>query len=343
MRVAFLFNVRHTYPDPNDPASQRETDFDDPKTIEYITSHLRRCDYDVLPIEANEEAYLTLYKERDSIDIVFNYAEGIYGRDREAQIPAMLEMLRIPYTGSGPLTQSLGLHKVKAKEVALAHHIPTLPYQLFKSASDEILQELRFPLIVKPVAQGSSAGITNKSVVRSKEELILQIDWVISSFHQPALVEPFLSGREFSVPMIGNPPVLLPIIEADHSSLPKGYLPLDSLEVKWFLEEESPENHLRCPALIEDSLYKRIEEICLHTWEALEVRDWCRIDIRCDEYTNPYFLEINSPPGMIPPEISTTSYFPLAARVAGMEYDELLKKVLEIAIDRSHKNHSYSF
>ena len=336
LRLAFLFNTRRVS-NPNDPNFSLEADFDDSETIRVMTSHFEALGCRVLPIEADETAYEKLYKNKKEIDLVFNYAEGRYGADREAQLPAILEMLQIPYTGSGPLTQVLGLNKVKAKEVLSAHGVATLPFQLFKSGDETWSQELAFPVIVKPVAQGSSAGITNDSVVETETALRAQVKKIISQFNQPALVEPFLIGREFSVAMLGNPPQILPIIEANHATLPKKYKQLDSLEVKWLYEESGETGHLICPAQIEESLRKKIEEIVMAAWNYLEVRDWCRMDIRCDTEEKPYFLEMNSPAGMIPPEVSTTSYFPLAARAAEMEYEQLLETIITTARVRHGK------
>lgn len=332
--IAFLYNVRHSYPDPNDPRTQLETDFDDPPVIKKIIKHLRGLGYKIIPIEANEKAYLKLYRNRAKIDFAFNFSEGIYGKDRECQIPAMLEMLKIPYTGSSPLTQALVLNKAKAKEILSANNIAVLPFQIFKTGEEKFEGKFPFPIIVKPLSQGSGAGITNKSVVYDEKGLIEQAKFSIKTFKQPAMAEPFLQGREFSVAMIGNPPRILPIIEPDHSLLPKEYLPMDSLEVKWIFEEQSETNHLICPARVSDELKNKIEKICFDTWNALEIRDWCRIDLRCDDNETPYILEVNSPAGLLPPEISMTSYFPMAARVAGISYDELLQMILETGMAR---------
>lgn len=334
--IVLLYNQRHFYPDPNDPRTQLEADFDDPETTHWQIKYLKNLGYKVIPIEADETAYFKLYKIKKKIDLVFNISEGIYGLDREAQMPAILEMLKIPYLGSRPLTQAIVLDKAKTKEILIANNIPTLIFQVFKKENEKINEDLlKFPLIVKPIAQGSSAGITQESVVFDKERLIDQVKKTIEIFNQPVIVEPFLEGREFSVAMIGNPPEILPIIEPDHKILPKNYLPFDSLEVKWHLEEkENFKNYLQCPAKISKKLEDKIKDICFKAWRALEIRDWCRIDIKCDIKENPYILEINSPPGIIPPEVSMTSYFPLAARSAGINYGELMKKLINIALER---------
>ncbi|RPJ78928.1 MAG: hypothetical protein EHJ94_08770 [Deltaproteobacteria bacterium] len=112
---------------------------------------------------------------------------------------------------------------------------------------------------------------------------------------------------------------------------------MDSLEIKWIFEEQSETHHLVCPAILDDRTKKTIESIALKTWKALQIRDWCRMDMRCDKNGNPYVLDVNSPPGIIPPEISTTSYFPMAARAAGIGYDQLLQKLIQTALDRYQK------
>ncbi len=336
MNIAFLYNVRRHYPDPNNSKSQLEADFDDPKTIQIMSNNLKLISNKVYPIEADEKAYLKLYRLKNKINLVFNYAEGIYGKDRETQIPAMLEMLRIPYTGSSPLTCAIVLNKIRTKETLKIYKVPMLKHNVFNNDNLSSFN-LKFPVIVKPVSEGSSAGITSDSVVNNMKELKRQINFILKSFNEPAMVEPFLRGREFSVAMIGNPPEILPIIEPNHKILPKKYLPFDSLEVKWYFEEEGHSDYLVCPAKISSQLKRKIEKICFTTWKALNIFDYCRIDIKCDDNDNPYVLEVNSPPGLIPPEASMTSYFPLAARTAGIDYKSLLKMIIDTASKR-YKN-----
>lgn len=334
MLVAFAYNLRHSYASTSDPKSQLEADFDDQLTIDAMINNLKACGWDVLPVEANEQAYDVLYKKRNDISILFNYSLGLNGKDRYAHIPAICEMLKIPYTGSGPLTQALVMNKARAKEILFANGVPTLPFQIFKTGKEQLDKHLKFPLIVKPVGQGSSAGITNKSVVNSEKELVSQVDFVTTTFGETALVEPFIDGREFSVAMLGNPPEILPLIESDHSVLPKGFLPLDSLEVKWEFEVAESAKNLICPAKVDKELAQRIEKICKATWEALSVTDLARIDLRCDKRGNMFVLEVNSPPGLIPEEVFVNSYFPLASRAAGLTYQDVLKSIVSAAMKR---------
>ncbi|MFA5136450.1 MAG: ATP-grasp domain-containing protein [Patescibacteria group bacterium] len=335
--IALLFNVRRINPNLKDPQSHRHADYDDPEMTKLQIKYLKKLGYKIIPIEANEKAYLTLYKHRKEIDLALNLSEGVHGKDRECQLPAMLEMLQIPYTGSPPLAQALMLDKAKAKEVLIANNIPTLQFLLLGKKPYSIPKSFKFPLIVKPVSEGSSAGVSNQSVVYNDKQLRKRIAFVHRIFHEKALVEPYLEGREFSVAMLGNPPKILPIIESDHRMLPKKYMPFDSFEVKWFYEYETNGEHLVCPARLSSALKKKIERICLALWNAIGILDWCRIDIRCDKKENPYVLEVNSPPGCTPPEYYTTSYLPLAARAAGIEYDKLLSNLIKTTLKRYSK------
>jgi D-alanine-D-alanine ligase len=334
--IAYLYNVRHTYPDPNDPKTQLEVDFDDPETIEWMITHFKNCGYEVLPIEADEDAYNKLKQNRDRITLAYNYSLGLSGRDRYAQMPAILEMLDIPYTGSQPVVQAIVQTKPMMKDILTANGIPTLRYQIFNHGDEPLRMGVDFPLIVKPESQGSSAGITNASVVHNEKELRAQVAAVMDLFKTPAFAEPYITGREFSLGMLGNPPQFLPIVEADYTTLPKGYLPIDSLEVKWIIEEEAPE-HLVCPARIDNKLKDRLELICQQAWDAIGIHDLCRIDVRLDGKGNPFILDINSPPGMIPPEVSVTSYFPLEARAAGIDYEMLIQAIIGHALRRYGK------
>lgn len=332
--IAFLYNIRHQYPDPNDPKTQLETDFDDPETIRCMIEHMENLKLEVIPIEADDYAYAKLKKNRERIDLALNYSLGMYGLDRYAHMPAMLEMLQIPYTGATPLGEALILNKAYMKDILIANNIPTLPYQLFTVKDARVKRRLKFPLIVKPVAQGSSAGITNDSVVWSEIRLREQLEKVLELFPAGALVEPFITGREFSIGLLGNPPEVLPIVEADHSTLPDEYYPIDSLEVKWILEEEGDSGHLICPAYVGDKLKRRLERICQRAWHDTGMQDYCRMDVRLDNEGFPQVLDINAPCGLIPPEVSMTSYFPLEARETGMDYETLLRAIFSAAFKR---------
>lgn len=290
--------------------------------------------HDVTLIEANEDSYPALLHTKP--DIVFNIAEGSRGSSREAQIPAILEMLGIPYTGSDSLTLGICLDKSRTKEILSYYEILTPPFTVINSIHE--LQELNIslPCIVKPLHEGSSKGIYNASVVRTDEELHHQVKKIIGEYEEPALIEKFLTGREFTVAVLGNDSDIrvLPIVEICFDSLPDGVNPIYSYEAKWIWDTiENPIDVHECPAKITLKLQKEIEAVCCDAYKVLRCRDWCRIDIRLDEQGRPNVLELNPLPGILPnPE--EHSCFPQAARAADMDYNTLINAVLNAGIKR---------
>jgi D-alanine-D-alanine ligase len=290
--------------------------------------------HDVTLIEANEQSYLTLLQTKP--DIVFNIAEGLRGPSREAQIPAILEMLGIPYTGSDSLTLGICLDKSRTKEILSYYKILTPPFTVINSLHQLSKINISLPCIVKPLHEGSSKGIYNASVVHTDEELRLQVKRVMEEYNEPALIEKFLTGREFTVAVLGNDSDIriLPIVEICFDSLPDGVNPIYSYEAKWIWDTiENPIDVHECPAKISSELQKEIEAVCRYTYRILRCRDWCRIDIRLDEQGRPNVLELNPLPGILPnPE--EHSCFPQAARAADMDYNTLINAVLNAGIKR---------
>lgn len=343
MKVALTFSLKKGGGTPRegeeDKASEADSVPDDlyaecdtPETIEAIADALRER-HEVVLIEADENAFQNL--RQASPDIAFNIAEGLHGAFRESFMPCLFEMLSLPYTGSDPLTLAISLDKARTKEILSYHGIPTPRFTTVESP-DEVTDELRFPVIVKPLREGSSKGIFNDSVVESKRALRERVDMVVTRYRQPVLIEEFLQGREFTVALLGNPPEIkcLPIVEMRFENLPAGATPIYSYEAKWIWDvPERPLEIFRCPAHIDESLRRAIEHICLRAFEILRCRDWCRIDVRLDSNGIPNILELNPLPGILP-NPDDNSCFPKAARAAGMTYSELVNTVLDIACKR---------
>ncbi len=222
MRVGFCFNRKRGL----EEGAPRDfyAECDDEETIEAVRSALSR-NHAVIPIEGDEDAFEKFRHLRP--DIVFNMAEGLYGESRESQIPAMLEMLRIPYTGSDPLTLGICLDKASTKDILSYHGVPNPPFAVVHSLKSKVkLPSL--PLIVKPLSEGSSKVVTNNALVRNSKQLREQIEFVITQYRQPALVEKFLPGREFTVALLGNGPEveILPIVEIQFEELPPEINPI---------------------------------------------------------------------------------------------------------------------
>jgi len=357
MIVALIYNLKPEAPTKSSPAEaqaptnrdshftffgtdnhQRQSndiyaEWDSIETIEAVRSALEER-YVVLMIEANSQATAKLLENRP--DFAFNIAEGLHGRSREAQIPAILEMLRIPYLGSDPLTLAVCLDKSRAKEILSYHGIPTAPFVVVDSVDGLMGTNVRLPSVVKPLHEGSSKGIYNSSVVRNMDELTREVRLILRTYNEPAIVEEFLPGREFTVAMLGNGDDvrILPIVEISFDALPAGVNHIYSYEAKWIWDTtERPLNIFTCPASIDATLRGEIENICRGAYRILNCRDWSRIDMRLDGEGRPDILEVNPLPGILPkPE--DNSCFPKAARAAGMSYNQLINTVLDIAMKR---------
>jgi D-alanine-D-alanine ligase len=290
--------------------------------------------HSVTMIEATDRAPQQLLEVRP--DIVFNIAEGLRGPSREAQIPALLEMLGIPYTGSDPVTLGICLDKSRAKEILSFHKIPTPEFHVISSLEELAQCDVALPSVVKPLHEGSSKGVLNSSIVRTHAELTQQVQRVLQDYDEPALVEKFLPGREFTVALLGNGQNVrvFPIIEIRLDKLPAGVNPLYSYEAKWVWDQlDHPVEMYDCPARIDPDLEHRIKQICLNVFRVLRCRDWCRIDIRLDENNIPHVIELNPLPGILP-DPNDHSAFPMAARNAGVSYNAMLNAVLDEALLR---------
>jgi D-alanine-D-alanine ligase len=313
---------------------------DSEETVDAIAGALRNGGCKVTKIEADEEAYNKL--RRLEPDIVFNIAEGIYGESRESHIPAILEMLRIPYAGSGPLTLAISLNKALTHQILGINGIPSPFFQVFSRADDRISEKLRFPCVVKPLSEGSSKGVRNDSLVRDEKSLRRQVSRVVKTYNQPAIVEEFLPGKEFTVGLIGNgEPTVLPVVEFLFDKLPEGASPIYSYEAKWIWDmPEKPLKISRCPAEIPQNLEKEIRQTAVRAFQFLNCQDVCRIDMRLDEDNHPRILEVNPLPGLIP-DPDTHSCLPEAARAAGFTYDQLICTILWQALERYNLQHLF--
>ncbi|MFH1858143.1 MAG: D-alanine--D-alanine ligase [Candidatus Omnitrophota bacterium] len=342
MKVGLIFNQKKALS--NAAVSEKEEvqgasdaedaflEWDEAETIQAI-AHALKLRHDVILIEADKQVSQRLKAERP--DIVFNIAEGRQGPLREAEIPTLLESLEIPYTGSDPETLTITLDKAWTKRVVRRFGIQT-PDSLVCESSDYYLNGLKFPLIVKPLWEGSSKGIPDQAVVETHRELRKQILRVLERYQQPVLLEKFLSGREFTLALLGNGESLevLPIVEINLKALPRKAHPIYSYEAKWVWDTpETPLSIFECPAKVSPSLERKLKRFARKTFQVLKCRDWCRVDVRLDECGEVNLLEVNPLPGILPrPE--QNSCFPKAARARGMTYEELILKVLSIACKR---------
>ncbi|MDE3153327.1 MAG: D-alanine--D-alanine ligase [Gemmatimonadota bacterium] len=281
------------------------------------------------------------------VDLVFNIAEGLYGPNREAHVPAICEFFGIPYSGSDPFTLSLCLHKARTKQMLAAHGVPTPAFVLLET--DAALEALaagrhaegpaaapEFPLFLKPVQEGSSKGITERNFVRDARELLARGRELLRDYAQPVLAEAYLPGAEFTCGVLGNGPQarVLPPVAMHFETLPAGAVPVYGFEAKWVWDtRERPLEIFECPARVPAELLAAIEDVTLRAYHAVGCRDWARIDVRLDAAGAPHVIEINPLPGILP-DPADNSCLPKAARAAGLSYDALIQRCLVHAAER---------
>ncbi|HSH69422.1 MAG TPA: hypothetical protein VK997_05865 [Deferrisomatales bacterium] len=324
--------------EPPSPDGGEESDlyaeWDNAKTILALADALAKR-HEVVLVEARQDFALRIQAARP--DLVFNIAEGFHGASREAQVPAILEMLGIPYTGSDPLTLCLCLDKARAKEILSYHGVPNAAFVLVEGETDlKAAATVPLPVLVKPLFEGSSKGIRDDQLVRDADDLEDRVLRVLRRYDQPALVERFLPGREFTVAVLGNLPDLriLPPVEIRFDGFPEGSNPIYSWEAKWVWDRpEAPLTVFDCPARLTAPEQNAIEDVCRQAARVLRLRDWSRIDLRMDEHGVPHVIEVNPLPGVLP-DPADNSCYPKAARAAGMDYAAMALAVADAACRR---------
>jgi D-alanine-D-alanine ligase len=329
MRIGIAYNLREDLDGgPGGPEDLAE-EFDSPETIDALAAVLAGAGHAVLRLGAGRT-----FLERmlaDPPELVLNIAEGLAGRSREAQVPAVCEMLGVPCTGSDPLTLAATLDKDVAKRLVASHGLAT-PRHLLVRTLDELPGGpspggLAFPLIVKPAWEGSSKGVRLASKVATPEALREQAAFVLSGYGGPAIVEEFCEGEEFTVGVIGNdPPRVVGTMQIRHRTLPPADF-LYSLEVKrdWQRQVE----YLVPPPVAPD-LLARIEGLALACYRALGCRDVARVDLRLRR-GEPHFIEVNPLPGLSP----TYGDLPILAGRMGWTHERLVLEIVRSALARA--------
>ncbi len=331
MRIALTYNLKEK--DETKPADYF-SEFDSPETINAIISALQAKGHFVEAINAESRELFTYFKKnRPEVDMVFNIAEGKFGKYRESEIPALLDCLGIPYTGSNTFSLALALNKALTKKILKAENIPTPNFQVFKTGKEELDPGLKFPIIVKPNFEGSAKGIDISNVVQTKEALFQKAREIISLYKQEVLVEEFIEGKELTVGILENgKTTILPILEIDFSTCKQSGEYFYSWRMKEYQGNEElgliPTFH--CPARLDKHMESKVKEIALKTHHAVGCFDISRTDIRLSEDNIPYVLEINPLPGLDPQE----SNFPIMAYAAGMKYEDIIESIVMSASKR---------
>lgn len=299
-----------------------------PRTVKNVANALESGGHNVEVVDGNMKVIEQLQNfmpkviEGEQMGMVFNMAYGIQGESRYTHIPSMLEMLGIPYVGSSPSGHALALDKVITKIILQKNGIPTPDFWVF-SSGDENFSEVRYPVIVKPKMEAVSYGLR---VVDNEKDLREAVDFIVREFEQQALVEQFIRGREFAVGLLGNNPVeALPVLEIDLEGDPDGIQTVDH-------KKAAPREKI-CPADIPDKIAEEMRRQSIAAFKALQLRDFCRVDIRKDENHNVYILEINSMASL-----GGTGSYVHAASKAGYDFNALVNRMLDVAAVRYFAN-----
>jgi len=329
MKIGITYNLReevNTSRYVEGSSDDAYEEFDSSSTVEAIGKVLSGHGHQVVDIGFGREALERLLSEK--IDFVFNIAEGYFGRSREAHIPAILEMLGIPYSGPDPLTASMTLDKVTAKRVAAQAGVMTPSHMIFWPWQEVDYRKMKFPLILKPAWEGSSKGIRHSSRIQNPDEMESELKRMRTDYRrEPIIAEQFISGRELTVGVIGNEDArVLGIMEIKPKMSRKEDF-VYSLEVK--------RNYLKtveysCPAELGPQIRMRVEKIALQLFKAFGCRDISRMDFRLDGAGTPYFLEVNVLPGLNP----VSGDIVIMAGLLGVGYNELVTRIFENALMR---------
>ena len=323
--VGLTYDLKTDYQFKEGDPLDANAEFDAPSTIDVIADAIAANNFKVKKI-GNASNLLEKF-DNLGVDIVFNISEGLTGRNRESQVPILLEMAGIPFVGADALTLGLTLDKVMAKKIFIAEGIPTPKFFEVSSTKELINSDhCTFPLIVKPRFEGSSKGLSESSRVENKEELKKQVDFIIKTYKQPALVEEFISGQEFTVAIVGNEdPEILPVVQIKID----GDLDLND-KFYTFARITSDRLEYICPAVISQELKQKLDALALKVYRCVECRDFGRVDFRVDSKGNPYVLEINPLPSL-----STEDVFMLLAQNIGITYEAMIGKILNTAMNRN--------
>jgi D-alanine-D-alanine ligase len=303
---------------------EQVAEFDSASTIAALSQAIRSLGYKTDRI-GHGIALARRLAAGDRWDLVFNIAEGLYGRSREAQVPALLEMYRVPYTFSDPLVCAMTLDKAMAKRLVQIAGLRTPAFALISRPADLKSVDLPFPLFAKPVAEGTGKGVDCNSRVDSREQLHKVCRRLLDRFRQPVLVEEYLPGREFTTAILGTGSEARVLGTMEFTIRQDAPAKDYSYEVK-----ELCEQYVHYFPMPKGRLRKQVENLSLQAYRALECRDTGRVDVRLDAKGRPAFMEINPLPGLHP----LHSDLPMIATQEGMAYTELLRRIIDSALDR---------
>jgi len=304
-------------------SEEQVAEFDVPETIDGIYQALVELGFLVDKI-GNAKSLIKRIEKGDRWDLVFNICEGVNGIGREAQVPAILDLYEIPYVFSDVLVLSLTLHKGMCKQVIRDCGIPTAPFIVADNLTQLNNHKLKYPLFIKPLAEGTGKGIGTDSKVENEQQLIQSADKLFRVFRQSALVEEFLPGREFTVGITGTGPdaKIVGVMEILYKAT-------EASGIYSYFNKSFYEQYIDY-LVPEAEVFEKCSKVALDSWKALGCRDGGRVDLRMDAAGIPNFIEVNPLAGLNP----VHSDLPILARMSGISYIELIDKIMHSALKR---------
>jgi D-alanine-D-alanine ligase len=295
-------------------------EFDKKETVDALAESLGKMGYETEQV-GNAFQLIEALANGKRWDLIFNIAEGLYGDGRESVIPAILDQYRIPYVFSGPVIMGLSLNKHLTKLIVNAAGVPISQGILISDIQDINKCNLEYPLFIKPVSEGTGKGITEKSLVHSLDEMNTMVEWIITRFNQPALVEEYLPGREFTVGIVGS---------GDQAEAIGGMEVICSDNLPYSVEvKENYQQYCQYKPLDQD-IAEECKKVALNAWRAIGAVDAGRVDLKADKNGRICFIEANPLAGLNP----VHSDLPILARMYGIEYQKLMEMIMKSAVKR---------
>jgi D-alanine-D-alanine ligase len=328
MKIGISYDLKDSVPLKKEHPEDALEEYDSRETVEGLKAAIEAQGHSAVKLGGGREFLANILQER--VDFVFNISEGLGNyRSREAQVPSVLEMLSIPYSGADPQCLAICLDKHLTKKIVAWENIPT-PKWVLVGRPEQLAsldwEQLPYPGFVKPVWEGSSKGIRLKSLVQNPGDMRSVVNELFNRYGEPVLIEEFIPGAEITVGVVGNaPPKVIGIMRVVPRQKDANFV--YSLEIKRDWERLVD---YECPAQLDRSILGYLEEFALTAFKALECRDFARVDFRVSPEGLPYFLEINPLAGLNP----YSSDLCIMARLTGLAYNDLIASILQSALQR---------
>jgi len=321
MKIGLTFDLRSWYLD-RGYSMEDTAEFDKQDTVDAIEAALRNMGHETEPV-GNCFQLIGALSSGKRWDLVFNIAEGLYGDGRESVVPAILDQYRIPYVFSGPVIMGISLNKHLTRLIVSAAGVPVSPGMLMTDLKDVERCNLKYPLFVKPVSEGTGKGITEKSLLHSETDLRQMVGYLLSRFNQPVLVEEYLPGREFTVGVIGS----------GNDTVAIGGMEIECKDNLPYSVEFKENYQIYCKYYpMAGEIAEECKTVALNVWKALGCVDGGRVDVKADRNGRICFIEVNPLAGLHP----VHSDLPILSNMIGIKYQALIEMIMRSAIKR-HK------